>query len=111
MAEGEGAQERAERRRRHHPVTEHRLGAPGAQHVRVVDVTPARHHRVDQGEHLASRARPPDDAAHLHRVVDEALQTEATDERRNEQQAGVGHQSRLIEGHRQPVDSARYWAH
>ena len=38
VAEGEGAQERPERRRRHDPVSEHRRRGPRAQHVGVVDV-------------------------------------------------------------------------
>ena len=29
----------------------------------------------------------------------------------DEQQAGIGHEIRVIEGHDNPVDSARYWLH
>ena len=38
VTEGEGAQERAERRRCHDPVRKHRRRRPRAQHVGVVDV-------------------------------------------------------------------------
>jgi hypothetical protein len=40
MAEGERPQKRPERRRRHRPDPEHRLGAPSTQHAAVIDAVP-----------------------------------------------------------------------
>jgi hypothetical protein len=54
MAEGEGAQERAQRRRCHHPVGQHSLGASRAQHIGVVDVAGTGHDGVHERQHLAA---------------------------------------------------------
>ena len=40
--------------------------------------------------------------------IDQALEIEASDQRRDQQQAGIGHQIGLVEGHANPVDPARY---
>ena len=95
------------RRRRHHPMGEHRFGRPCSQHVGVVDVRPAGHHGVDQGQHLATGQRSSDASGEVDRRVDQALETEADDQRGHQQQPGVGHQIRLVEGHLDAVDSAR----
>ena len=58
-----------------------------------------RHHGVDQGEHLAAGQGTPDTARQIERGIDEALEAEAGDQGRHQQQAGVGHQVRLVEGH------------
>jgi hypothetical protein len=111
MSEGERPQECAERRGRHHPVGHHPLGATRAQHVGVVDVGGARHHGVDQGEHLAPRAgaaRPSEEPDH---GVDHSLQIQAQGERGHQDQPGVGHEGPLVEGHLDAVDSARYSLH
>ena len=92
-------------------MTEHRLGGPRSQHVGVVDVGSARRHGVHQGEHLASREGPTDTTRQVNSGVDQALETEADHQRGHEQQPGVGHQIRLVEGHLDAVDSARYCAH
>jgi hypothetical protein len=52
-------QERVRRRGSHHPAPQHRLGGPGAQHVGVIDVRPARHHRRDQRAEIAAGDAPP----------------------------------------------------
>ena len=108
---GQGPQEGAERRRGHHPVTEHRVGGPGPQHVGVVDVRTTGHHGVDQGQHLATGPCTTDSSREIHGGVDQALETEASDQRRHQQQPGIGHQVRLVEGHADPVNPARYWHH
>ena len=108
MAEREGAQERPESRRRHHPVSEHRARGSRAQHVGVVDVRATRHHGVDQGEHLAPRQRAADTAAETNGGIDQAFEIEPGHQRRHQQQPGIGHQVRLVEGHANPVDPARY---
>jgi len=60
-----------------------------------------------QAENLAPRPRPACASGHAKRGVDQLLETEATDERRQEYEPGVGHQAGLIEGHRDAVDGAR----
>ena len=111
VAEGEGPQERAERRRRHHPVTENRLGGPRTQDVGVIDVGPARRHGVHEGQNLAARQSPADPARQVDHLVDQPLETEAAHQRGHQNQAGVGHQVGLVEGHLDAVDSARYFRH
>ena len=111
VAEGEGPEERAQRGGRHHPVPEHRLGGPRAQHVGVVDVGTSRRHGVHQRQHLASRQSPTDTTREVDRGVDKALETEASDQRGHHQQPGVGHQIGLVEGHLDAVNSARYFGH
>jgi hypothetical protein len=54
VAEGEGAQEGAQRGGRHDPVAEHPAGGATAQQVGVVDAVPTREHGVDQGQQLAA---------------------------------------------------------
>ena len=97
MPEREGAQERAQRRRRHHPMRQHPSGGTGTEHVGVIDVAGAGDHRVHQGQHLAAgtgTADPPDQA---HRCVDQRLQLEPRRQRGDQQQTGVGDQVRFIE--------------
>jgi hypothetical protein len=43
--------------------------------------------------------------------IDETLEIEPADQRRHQQQSRIGHQIRLIEGHLDAVDPARYWHH
>ena len=108
---GEGPQEGAQRRRRHHAVRQHRAGGSGAQHVGVLDVTATRHHGVHQGEHLAAGQCTSDPPRQVHGGVDQALETEASDQCRHQQQPGIGHQVRLVEGHLDAVNPTRYWHH
>ena len=92
-------------------MTEHRLGGPRAQHVGVVDVGPARHHGVHERQHLAPRQCPADTARKVDGGVDQAFETEADRQCGHQNQAGVGHQVGLVEGHLDAVDSARYCGH
>ncbi len=108
VTEGERPQERSERGRCHHPMPQHRLRGPGAQHVGVVDMGPARRHGVHQGEHLAPRQRAADPAREVDGGIDQALEAEPGHQRGHEQQTGIGHQVRLVEGHLDAVDPARY---
>ena len=55
MTKRKGSQERAQRRRCHHPMRHHRLRRPGAQHVGVIDVRTTGQHRVQQRQHLTAR--------------------------------------------------------
>jgi len=97
VPEGKRAQKRTERRWRHRPVLEHRLGAPRAQHVAVVDRVGPEQHRVDQRQNLAPRppgARP---AAEPDRRVDERLNPEPPPERHREHDPGVDDNPLVIE--------------
>jgi hypothetical protein len=40
--------------------------------------------------------------------VAQVLETELGDQGGDEQEAGIGHQIRVVEGHRDPIGSARY---
>jgi hypothetical protein len=71
----------------------------------------ARRHGVDQGEDLAPRKSATHAARKVDSGVDQAFETEADHQRGHEQQAGVGHQVGLVEGHLNAVDSARYCTH
>ena len=111
VTEGEAPQERAERRRRHHPMSQDLIAGPGAQHVGVVDVAGPGHHGVYQGEHLASGLEATPFGGDVHQGVDEGLEPEPLHHCGHQQQPGVGDQIVLVEGHRDPVDPARYWLH
>jgi len=47
----------------------------------------------------------------VHHGVDQFLEVEALCQRGDEQRPGVGHETRLAEGHRYAVCAARYWDH
>jgi hypothetical protein len=81
------------------------------QHIGVVDMGRPGHHGMDQGEHLATGPKAPRPAAETDGGIDEHLETEALDERGHQHQPRIGHQIRLVEGHHNAVDSARYWLH
>ena len=66
---------------------------------------------MDQGEHFAARQRATDTSDETDGGIDEALEIETGDQRRHQQQPGIGHQVGLVEGHANPVDPARYWLH
>ena len=111
MPETERPQEYAQGRRGHHLMPQDPPGATGAQHIRVVDVAGASHNRMHQGENLAAGTGPADQAGHAHRGVDQPPDTQPGRQRGHHQQPGVGHQTLIIEAHRQPVGDMRYWSH
>ncbi len=111
VAEGEGPQERAERRRSHHPEGQDPCRAARAEDVDVVDVAGAGHHGVDKGHHLAARACSAHPPGQLHLGVHQALQLESDGHRGDQQQPGVGHQVWLVEVHPDAVDGMRYSTH
>ena len=57
LSERERPEGRPAGRRCNHPMTEHRRGSPGAQHVGVIDVRAASEHRLLQREHRATILR------------------------------------------------------
>ena len=58
VTEGEGTQERPERRRCHHLMGQHLGRRSRPQHVGMIDVRGTGHHGVDQGQDLAARSEP-----------------------------------------------------
>ena len=106
------AQERAQRRGRHHPERQHPLRRPGAQHVGMVDVRTARHDRVpptsapcgpDATRRPGRRAAP----SRLISVSSPSRTINVADHH----QPGVGDQVRVVEGHLDTVERARYCTH
>ena len=74
----------------------------------MVDVAATRHHGVHQGQHLASGKRSTDTTGQVDHLVDQGFETKLDHQSGHQQQPGVGHQIRLIEGHLDAVDPARY---
>jgi hypothetical protein len=77
----------------------------------VIDVGGTSHHGVHQGQDLAPGLEATDASTKADGRVAQDLETELGDHGGDEQQAGVSLQIRVIEGHGNPVDSARYWLH
>ena len=103
MSKGERTQERPECRRRHHLERQDPLGGAGPQALGVIDVRASGQDRGHQGEHLAPRTRPADSADQSHRRIDQLFQPESDHQRRRQDQPGICHQARVIEGHLEAV--------
>jgi len=98
VPERERAQERPQGRRRGDPATEQPPSPPGAQHVAVIDVVGAEHHRVDQRHHLAARVGGPGPVAtQPHQIPGQRLDTKALRKRRDERDPRVRDDSLIIE--------------
>lgn len=111
MTERERPEKRAERRRCHHPMTEHPSSRAGAEHVGMIDVGGAIDHCVHQRQHLATRSCPANATDQLDGGVDQSLQAETLRQGRHQQQPGVGDQVRIIEGGVDAIDRLRYSRH
>jgi len=109
VAEGERAQERAQRRGGHHPMPEDLLGASGPQHVSVVDRVAAGHHRVQQGQHLAAGPVVAGPVAEVDEFVDDCLDIQVFGQGCGQHQAGVGDGVVVIEGDDEGVRGVRRW--
>ncbi len=72
----------------------------------MIDVAASRHHGVDQGQHLPAGKRSAHTAGQVDHVVDQAFETEPEHQSGHQQQPGVGHQVRVIEGHLDAINSA-----
>ncbi len=68
-------------------------------------------HRVHQSQHLAARTGTTDPADQAHRDVHQRFQAEALRQCRDEQQASVADQVRVVEGDVDPVNPVRYSRH
>jgi hypothetical protein len=55
--------------------------------------------------------KPPVRPVSLMVALHKAFETQPLHQRGDEQQPGIGHQIRIVEGHGDPVDTARYWLH
>jgi hypothetical protein len=98
VAEGERAQPGPDRGRRHHAVTQHALGRPGAQQLGVVDAVTAGEHGVDQGEQLASRTGRARPVTQIDQLVGDLLDPQPLGQGRGQQQPGVGDRPGVVEG-------------
>jgi hypothetical protein len=107
VPEGEGAQERAERRGGHHPKRQDLLRRSGRQSIGVVDVGRPRQDRRHQRQHLATGQCPTDSSPQAHNLVDEGFEPEADHQRGRDDQPAIGHESGVVEGHRDAVGHAR----
>ena len=81
MPEAECAQKGAERRGRHHPVSEHKPRAARTQDVHLIDAVRPGEHPVHEREHLAPRQRRARHAlSQMNRVIDQLLELEPASE-------------------------------
>ncbi len=80
-------------------------GAPGAQHVAVIDAVRAQGHRRHQRHHLRPRVGRSPTVAQTDRVVDERLDPQALRKRRGEHDSRVGDRPLIIESHRDNIQS------
>jgi hypothetical protein len=93
MPEAERAQEGAERRGRHHAASKQRLGAPGPQHVAIVDRIGSERHRVHERADLAARLRGARALAEVDRLIDKPLEAQPVDQGARQQHSSVGNQA------------------
>ena len=108
MPERKRTQKRAQRRGRHRPMPEQRLGPPRPQHIAVIDAVRAQQHRVHQREHLAARARRPRPLPEADRGIDERLDPQPPRERDREHDPGIDDHALIIKRH---VGSVRQILH
>src|SRR6266571_5137701 len=97
MPEAERAQEGAERRGRHHAVSKQHLGAPGPQHVAIVDRIGSKRHRVHERADLAARLRGARALAEVDHLVDKPLEAQPVDQGARQHHSSVGKQALVVE--------------
>ena len=111
VSPAETAQEGAERRRRQHDVAEHRLGGPGPQGIGIVDRVTAGQRRVDQRHRLVADIGASGRIAEVDMLVEELSQSEVLRQCGRQHQASVGHQTLIVEGHVETVETVTKYAH
>ncbi len=111
VAPAEGTQERAERRGGEHRVAQHRRGGTRAQHIGVIDAVAAGQRRVDEGHRLVADIGASRCIAEIDVLVEELTQPEVLGQCRRQHQAGVGHQTLVVEGHVETVETVARYAH
>jgi O-acetyl-ADP-ribose deacetylase (regulator of RNase III) len=68
-------------------------------------------HGMHERQDLAPGANTSGTVSKTHGGVNERLHARAGSQCRHHDRAGVGHQSRFVEGHLQLVETVRYWLH
>jgi hypothetical protein len=107
VAEGEAAQEGAQRGRRRKLVAQHPVGCSGSEHVCVVDAVSAGQHGVDHGHGLAAHVGSARRIAEIQVALDQLLQPQMLGQGSGEQEPGIGDGVGVIEGDPQTVQSVR----
>jgi hypothetical protein len=97
VTERERAQERATRRRCHHPMPQHLVGGTRAQHINIVDAVTPNRHRREQRQDLAARPRRTRPAAQIDELVGCVFDTERLATHRDQAQPGVRHRVVVVE--------------
>ena len=106
VAEGERAQERAQRRGCRQPAAQQPAGAARPQKLTVIDRVGAQEHRVDQRHHLAARVRRPRPVARqAHEPPHKPLDPQPSGERRHQRNPGVRDDPLVVEADLDAVES------
>jgi site-specific DNA recombinase len=108
---GEGAQERAERGRGHHVVSQHALRRSRTQHVAVVDALGSGRHGVHQRRHLAARERVSGTVAEVDQLIGQGHQLQPLRQGGDQGQARSGHRPVVVEGHGKARRIVRFCVH
>lgn len=87
MTERERPQERAQRGRGQHPVTQHPPGRARSETVAPINRVGLVDHGVHQGHHLRPGVRGAGPPTQTHELLDERLETQPGGHRRDQQQA------------------------
>jgi hypothetical protein len=103
VAEGEGAQERPQRRWRQHPMAQQLGGLGGAEHIGVVDAVRPGHHGVQQREDLAAGSVMAGAITEVDQLIDQLLDAQPVGEGGGQQQSGIGDGVVVVEAGGQPV--------
>jgi hypothetical protein len=98
VAEGEGAQERADRGRRHDPVAQHAGGGPAAQQVGVVDAVATGDHGMHHGQQLGARVGRAQPVTEVDELVGGLADPQPFRQGGREQQPGAGDRVAIVEG-------------
>jgi hypothetical protein len=107
VTEREGAQERPERRGRHHPVAEDLARRARSQQVAVIDRVRAGEDRVDERHRLATGAKGAPSVAQIDAVVDQPLQPQSLCEGARQDQPGVCDRAPIVEDDLHRIEARR----
>ena len=88
-------------------MPQHCRGRPAAQHVDIVDELSSSAHAMHDRQRLTTRPEPTGPIPEIDSAVEEVLEPETLRERPGQQQSGVGDCVGVIEGHSDPVQTAR----
>ena len=88
-------------------MAEHALGAPGSEHVSVIDAVPTRQHRAHQGHGLVAYVGVPRGGSQVEVGLHQFPEPQPPGHRGWEDQTGMGHGVVVIEGHPEAVQAVR----